>query len=471
MAAFQRSCVVAYVRALPLLALSWAIANTRVALAASNIVSDGMETAQPLVVSLRREAVPVRRHGEVVSFKTSYSGAMRVGSPPQDFRVVFDTGSAHVVVPAAECESQSCRTHQRYNMSASKTALPINMDGSVVGPDDLSDQVAIAFGTGEVTGEFVKESVCLGSAEGSQGLCVNVFAVAAVEMSAEPFKSFGFDGIMGLGLSRLALSENFSFFEQVANSEQLRSPSFGFFLSEGEDGETSEIAFGGYSPARVLEPFSWSPVAMPEQGHWMVDILALRVNGEELDICKDGTCRGVVDTGTSHLGIPAPYDKQLGALLTQSSDSDSDCRLANAPTLELMLHGRTLSLGPRDYMRRMPLQDGVNVSSERGVSLLQNVTLRQAGVSSRSQNLRSGTNSSDGGNDEEVVNEKPPANASWHCRPRLMPVSMRKPLGPKFFILGEPILHRYYTIFDWKRLKIGFALSATKWNLMASADL
>ena len=28
-------------------------------------------------------------------------------------------------------------------------------------------------------------------------------------------------------------------------------------------------------------------------------------------VYQDGTCRGVVDTGTSHLGVPGPYDKDL----------------------------------------------------------------------------------------------------------------------------------------------------------------
>ena len=29
----------------------------------------------------------------------------------------------------------------------------------------------------------------------------------------------------------------------------------------------------------------------------------------ELKAEQDGTCRGVVDTGTSHLGVPGPHDK------------------------------------------------------------------------------------------------------------------------------------------------------------------
>ena len=41
----------------------------------------------------------------------------------------------------------------------------------------------------------------------------------------------------------------------------------------------------------------------------VIPILAVRLDGQELEVCKDGTCRGVVDTGTSHLGVPGPFDK------------------------------------------------------------------------------------------------------------------------------------------------------------------
>jgi hypothetical protein len=37
-------------------------------------------------------------------------------------------------------------------------------------------------------------------------------------------------------------------------------------------------------------------------------------------------------------------------------------------------------------------------------------------------------------------------------------------VGPKLFILGEPVLHRYYTVYDWNKLKVGFALANNKAN-------
>merc|ERR1719183_887569 len=124
------------------------------------------EASNPYLVPLRRESVPVRRHGKIASFKTSYSGEISVGSPQrQEFRVVFDTGSGHVVLPAVECGSESCLLHRRYNMAASKSAALVNVDGTVVAPGDYADQATIGFGTGEITGEFVKDRVCLGSAD------------------------------------------------------------------------------------------------------------------------------------------------------------------------------------------------------------------------------------------------------------------------------------------------------------------
>ena len=43
------------------------------------------------------------------------------------------------------------------------------------------------------------------------------------------------------------------------------------------------------------------------------------------------------------------------------------------------------------------------------------------------------------------------------CTPKLVPVTWPEPIGPNLFILGEPVLHRYYAVFDWDNLRAGFA--------------
>jgi len=50
-----------------------------------------------------------------------------------------------------------------------------------------------------------------------------------------------------------------------------------------------------------------------------------------------------------------------------------------------------------------------------------------------------------------------------------MPVNLGAAVGPNVFILGEPLLHRYYTVYDWQEKKIGFGLSAIPQNREALA--
>jgi hypothetical protein len=256
---------------------------------------------------------------------------------------------------------------------------------------------------------------------------------------------------MGLGLASLAVGDDFSFFEVMTKSGKLQSAHFGVFLTEGDvEGEESEIAIGGYNENRFLNPLAWSPVALAHFGYWQVNILAVRVDGVELDVCKDGTCRGVVDTGTSHLGIPAPYNVDIAAMLAVDAGELLDCRLAKAPVVEIELASINLTLGAENYMRRLPLREGVNVGSTNGVDLLAN----------GSRNDRNDTMEPTPWMDENTT------NVTRHCTPRIMAVNIPEPVGPKLFILGEPVLHRYYSVYDWKRLKVGFSLANNRRNTL-----
>jgi len=412
----------------------------------SSLVKDVPEN-KPFLVALRRESSPVRRQGKVASYKTSYSGTIRLGRPAQEFRVVFDTGSGHIVLPAVECESETCKKHDRYDISRSETAVAINANGSPVADSDLTDQIAIGYGSGEVTGEFVREEVCVGEEEHSTCIATNV--VMAIEMSPQPFKSFNFDGIVGLGLKTLALAETFSYFNVLSGSGKLSLPQFGVFLSEGEDDEESEIAFGGYNTKRMLEPLHFVPVAKPELGHLEVPIKAIRIDGYELEVCMDGTCRGVVDTGTSHIGVPAPYNVEVNELLTRDAGDLLDCRLVHAPEVEIELPGINLTLRPRNYMRRLPLREGVTVGSPKGV------VIDDEPAQAPSQQALAASDD----------------NANRQCTPRVTRVNLPEPLGPKLFILGEPILHRYYTVYDWVNLQVGFGLSNARQNTEDLSEL
>mmetsp|Transcript_19758 Transcript_19758/g.37163 ORF Transcript_19758/g.37163 Transcript_19758/m.37163 type:complete len:556 (-) Transcript_19758:59-1726(-) len=387
-------------------------------------------------VKLVKQYVPIEKNGSVVAYKTAYFGNIHVGSPQaQNFTVVFDTGSAHLVIPNSACQRDTCLKHNRYNESLSETAVPIEHDGTVLSKGSISaHSVSITFGTGKVSGTFVKDKACLGGMDsGSQG-CATVNMVVANDMSDQPFSLFHFDGILGLGLEALSLGPGFSFFGQMAAELPQMRPQFSVFLARSDAGQSS-IAFGGHDESKAASGFSWVPVAKPELGYWQVQVYQVRIGDTVLDECADGGCRAILDTGTSLLGAPRQAIKTLHSLLSRNvllapngigsgegfvsqEMADEalarDCREQEGAHLTFDLGPGVpgIALDPEDYFRPKPF----------------NMTL-------------------------------PDSPDAWKltCRSLLLPLDLKEPLGPRTFILGEPVLRKYYTIYDWATRRVGFA--------------
>jgi len=368
------------------------------------------DTQMATLIPLTRNSAPVWHNGQIVSHKHTYSGRIRLGAT-QEFNVVFDTGSGHIVVPSDQCWSPACTKKRRYSLAASPGAYPINVDNKM--PVTERDEITISYGTGTIDGEFVRETVCAGP---TGATCAQINVVIATEMSKNPFEELAFDGIFGLGPTKLSTTPQFSFFHQLAAGGS-RSPSqFGIYLVGGDRETGSELAIAGYNPKRLQGPLSWTPVASPELGFWQLEITGVRVGNESLDICSKGDCRGIVDTGSSHLGVPrAQMPSLFKTLSTKPEDPEGvDCRDLAAPDVHIDLNGVTLTLSGSDYMRKMPTEDY-----------------------------------NPGGQEP-----------SKSCRPRLYPVSMPQGFSPNTFVLGEPVLLRYYTVFEAERQRIGFGLAA-----------
>lgn len=419
--------------------------------------------AETYTVQLRRQNIPLHSEDGIVQHKSAYYGQINIGGlSPQLMEVVFDTGSGHLVVPSPLCKTKTCQQHRRYSRKGSISGQDITVDGEPVAKGQLRDQLTVSYGTGEIAGIFMKDYVCLGDRRhpstpgsvvgssllqvGSQpsvskvldpgassnrtdklnmvrsklGLdgCVDAQLIYGLEMTDDPFQEFEFDGVLGLGLPALSQTPRLNFFNAAVEAGAWSGMPglknvFSVFLGV-TDGERSEITFGGYSPRRMLGPggFVWHDAKDTHLGYWQIDVRSLRVDGVELDFCKDGTCRALVDTGTSLLGVPSDLGDELLDTLRSPATPDKKCR-QTSPVLQIDLGSMTLELTPADMARPENVQD--------------------------------------------MEGEEPDADDNY-CVPMLMFMDLEEPLHTKTMILGEPVLQKYYTAFDTnsQHTRVGF---------------
>ena len=270
--------------------------------------------------------------------KKKYYGEIGLGTPPQKFAVIFDTGSSNLWVPSATCAwwQLACRLHSRYDSRASET---YRRNGT---------RFAIQYGSGSLSGYFSEDTLSIGSA-------LSVPGQRFAEASREPgiaFLAARFDGILGLGFPEIAVGGARPPFFKMLDQGLLPVPVFSFWLNRdaGEEGELGgELTFGGVDPSRFEGERTWAPVT--RRGYWQFEMDSLAVGrgagpdgsreGEEekepgpsvapssfaYEACRGG-CQAIADSGTSLLVGPSEEIAAINAAIGAEGLLPAECRAA-----------------------------------------------------------------------------------------------------------------------------------------------
>jgi cathepsin D len=227
-----------------------------------------------------------------------YYGEISLGTPPQPFSVVFDTGSSNLWVPSSACKGLdlACLLHRRYNAKQSSTYAA---DGA---------PFTIQYGSGEMSGYLSRDTLRIG------GLTVS--NVSFAEATSEPGVAFAvtkFDGILGLGYDSIAVGGVPTAFEAIYRSGQLAAPVFAFHLYRqphpsfnplGAD-EGGTLMLGGVDKAAYVGEIHWVPVT--RKAYWQFDL-------ERISLGEHTIAEGlsaIADTGTSLLVGPSAVVRGL----------------------------------------------------------------------------------------------------------------------------------------------------------------
>uniref|UniRef100_A0A8C7BUV0 Peptidase A1 domain-containing protein n=1 Tax=Neovison vison TaxID=452646 RepID=A0A8C7BUV0_NEOVI len=257
----------------------------------------------------------------------AYVGTISIGTPPQEFRVIFDTGSTDLWVPSIYCTSPAC----------SECLLPcLAPPHPILCPwqaDRCSPPVSagnhntiyLQYGSGRVSGFLAYDTVQIG------GLVDESQAFGLSLKEPGSFMEYAvFDGILGLGYPSLGLEGITPVFDNLWKQGLISEELFAFYLSKKEE-EGSVVMFGGVDHSYYSGDLNWVPVSRPL--YWQLTMDSISMNGKV--IACDGGCEAILDTGTSLL--IGPHDMVFNIQkIIDAKQSDSGEYMINCDTINTL---------------------------------------------------------------------------------------------------------------------------------------
>ncbi|KAK9268692.1 hypothetical protein L1049_000452 [Liquidambar formosana] len=426
-----------------------------------------------------------------------YFGEIAIGTPPQKFTVIFDTGSSNLWVPSAKCYfSIACYFHSKYKSSRSSTYKKNGKSAD------------IHYGTGAISGFFSQDHVTVGD--------LVVENQEFIEATREPSITFlvaKFDGILGLGFQEISVGNSVPVWYNMVNQGLVKEPVFSFWFNRNADEEEGgEIVFGGVDPDHYKGEHTYVPVT--QKGYWQFDMGDVLVGGKTTGFCASG-CSAIADSGTSLLVGPTTIITEVNHAIGATGVVSEECKAVVAQygetIIEMLLAEeqpqkicsqiglctfdgtRGVSMGIKSVVDEKnhkassgSLRDTTCSACEMAVVWMQN-QLRQNETQERILNYANelcerlpspmGESVVDCGSLSSMPNVsltiggkifdltpeeyilKVGEGEVAQCISGFTALDVPPPRGP-LWILGDVFMGRYHTVFDYGNLRVGFAEAA-----------
>ncbi|KAK6932758.1 Saposin B type, region 2 [Dillenia turbinata] len=440
---------------------------------------------------------------DIVSLKNymdaQYFGEVAIGTPPQTFTVIFDTGSSNLWVPSSKCYfSVACFFHSKYKSSQSST---YKKNGK---------PAEIHYGTGQISGYFSSDHVTVGD--------IVVKDQEFIEATREPSVTFmvaKFDGILGLGFQEISVGNAVPVWYNMVKQGLVKEPVFSFWLNrKTEEEEGGQIVFGGVDPNHYKGNHTYVPVS--QKGYWQFNMGDVIIDSEPTGCCEGG-CAAIADSGTSLLAGPTAIITMINHAIGATGVVSQQCKAVVAQYGQTILDKLTAEGSPMKICSEIGLcdimfdgthevsmgietvvdkknearssgspRDGMCPACEMAVvwmrkQLRQNQTkdrildyvnelceklpspMGESSVDCASLDKMPSVSFTIGGKVFDLAPKeyilKVGQGAATQCISGFTALDVPPPRGP-LWILGDVFMGRYHTVFDYRKLRIGFAEAA-----------
>lgn len=264
------------------------------------------------------------------SMNIYYYGPITIGTPPQNFTVLFDSGSANLFIPSINCDNSTypCSKHNLYNASASSTYVNLNKTY------EMADWA---------TGFEAQDVVNVGGVE----IPNQVFG-QATEMGFD-FANDLYDGLLGFAFPPIAVENIVPPLVNMVEQGLINEPIVSVWMNRNQNASNGgEIIFGGTDPTKYSGNFSYIPLI--KETYWEFHIDGGFVGNFEF--CKGG-CTTICDTGNPWIQGPSEDINIIFNAIGADANGYVDCNsIDKLPIVYLVLNGHVLPLEPEFYVTR-----------------------------------------------------------------------------------------------------------------------
>lgn len=262
-----------------------------------------------------------------------YYGVVEIGTPPQSFEVIYDTGSSNLWVPKVGCTHCGLPfiSHKsKYDETKSTT---YEKDG---------DDFEIMYGSGSVKGFFSKDAVTLADDIVIDG---QDFAEVTDAGGLGVAYSLGkFDGILGLGFSTISVGGRTTVFENAIKQNKVDLPIFSFYLGDNQPGE---LTFGGYDSSKFEGDLKY--VKLEAATYWEITMDSVKAGDYKKEGSAEDKITAIVDSGTSLITGPkaeiAKLAASVGATANIMGEYTIDCsKIDDIPEVVFTIDGTDYSI-------------------------------------------------------------------------------------------------------------------------------
>ncbi|KAJ7114926.1 aspartic peptidase domain-containing protein [Mycena epipterygia] len=280
-----------------------------------------------------------------------YYSTIQIGTPPQSFNVMLDTGSSDLFILDSTCF-----------LCTDNAPLFDHSRSSTFSEDELSPPVVIIYGKGSVGGTVGQDRVSMGT-----------FSVSSQGFLAADFVSDGLlegsvSGLIGLAFQDLAETAALPFWQGLIKTNQLSSPEMAFQLTRSQsasDVPGGTFTLGGTNSSLFtgdIEFLDLVSSSLPTL--WQLSVSGVTVQGKSVTISTGDTAIAAIDTGTTFIGGPtadvnAIWAAVPGASALQEADDEGFFQFPCATSVQVTFSfgGKAWPINPEDISLG-PLEKG-----------------------------------------------------------------------------------------------------------------